>query len=186
MKYARLLPPLASLLLTGSALAAPAASTSDDLARAVSGPGTYAFLAAGVGLPLLRDGDRGRERAWRGLDAVGVTFLLTEGLKRAVRERRPDGSGDDSFPSAHTSTAFAVATMEASFHPREAPYWYLGASLIGASRLQLDKHYLQDVLAGAAFGYGVARLELGLPRGIVLRPLIGTSGGGGLALAMRF
>ena len=34
---------------------------------------------------------------------------VTYGLKYSVEERRPDGSGDDSFPSGHTSISFAAA-----------------------------------------------------------------------------
>ncbi|RYG39429.1 phosphatase PAP2 family protein [bacterium] len=167
-------------------LGAVSLAPGQDLSKAVSGPFTYAYLTAGLALPLLRDGESGRQRSFRTLDALGSTFLITEGLKSIVRERRPDGSDRQSFPSAHASLAFTVATMQADFRPREAVYWYLGASMIGASRVDLRKHHVHDVLAGAALGYGIARLELSLPRGLILQPLIGERKQYGLMISGRF
>lgn len=141
-----------------------------------SGSGNILYLAAGVGLPLLRDGADGRNHSLRAADALGTSVLITEGLKVLVRERRPDGSARDSFPSGHATAAFAVATVESQWHPKEAPLWYLGATLISASRVALDRHFTQDVVAGAAIGYFTARLELSRPRGLILSPLITPSG----------
>ncbi|RYG40060.1 phosphatase PAP2 family protein, partial [bacterium] len=102
------------------ALVAPAAvAQADPFGSAISGPFTFGYLAAGLGLPLLRDGALGRERSLRVADSLLTTFGATEGLKALVRERRPDGSDHASFPSGHASLAFAVATMEARFHPHE-------------------------------------------------------------------
>ena len=179
MRPSRLLPPF--LLLATAALA-----QADPFGSVVSGPFTGLYLAAGVGLPLLRDGDLGRDRAWRTVDALGTTGLLTYGLKGLVREDRPDHSDHGSFPSLHASAAFTVAAMQARFHPKEAIYWYGGATLIGIARVTERKHYAHDVLVGAALGYGVAQLELGLPHGIILRPLIGAHGEKGLTLTGRF
>ena len=89
-----------------------------------------------------------------------ASALLTFGLKSAVHERRPSGRGFDSFPSAHTSLAFAAATSQSAFHPTQAPLWFAGATLIGLSRIYLHDHYAWDVLAGAGVGYAAARLEL--------------------------
>ena len=115
MTPSRLLPLLALL-------ATAAAAHADPFGSVVSGPFTLTYLAAGVGLPLLRDGDLGRDRAWRTVDALGTTGLLSYGLKGLIREDRPDGSDHASFPSLHASAAFTVATMQAEFHPREAVY----------------------------------------------------------------
>ena len=172
-------------LLTVALLSAGAARA-DEFGSIVSGPFSIAYLAAGLGAPLLRDGALGRERSLRTLDALAVTFGTTEGLKALVRERRPDGSDRQSFPSAHASLAFSVATMEARFHPKEALYWYAGATLIAVSRVTERKHYAHDVLAGAALGYGVSRLELSLPKGLLLQPFYRGRGNVGLVLSGRF
>jgi membrane-associated phospholipid phosphatase len=171
--------PRASLILclfSCLTLSVPAAVHADSPARQASnfasGSGNVLFLAAAVGLPLLSDGSQGRNHSLRVLDSLGTSVLLTEGLKDLVREKRPDTNEHDSFPSGHATAAFAVATTESALHPRQAPLWYLGATLISYSRVRLHRHYDRDVLAGAAIGYGMARLEVSAPHGLLLAPLI--------------
>jgi membrane-associated phospholipid phosphatase len=172
--------PLVALAACSAAFAAA------DGWDAIAGPFAVAYVSAGLALPLSRDGHLGRDHSFRALDSVLVTFAITEGLKHSVRERRPDGSDMESFPSAHASVAFAVATMETQFHPKEAVYWYAGATLIGVARIQEKKHFFHDVLAGSALGYGVARVELSLKHGFVVQPWIGQNGSPGLMFSGRF
>lgn len=93
---------------------------------------------------------------------IGATFLATEALKAAIDAPRPDGSGHDSFPSGHTALAFAAATYVATRYGDQmgpyVPYLYGAAALTGLARVAADKHYAGDVLAGAALGWGMARL----------------------------
>ena len=70
-----------------------------------------------------------------------------------------DASGKktySSFPSGHTTVAFAVATVFASQY-RDKPVIpvlvYSLASLIGVSRITENVHWTTDVFAGAALGY---------------------------------
>ncbi len=170
---------LGCLLLTSLTLPASASPDKFNLpgAHFYSGSGSILYLAAGVGLPLLRDGANGKNHALRAADAIGTSVLLTEGLKSVFREKRPDSNSHDSFPSGHATAAFAAATMESQWHPKEAPLWYLGATLISVSRVSLNRHYTQDVLAGAAIGYATARIELAQRRGLVLHPFIDPSAG---------
>lgn len=61
-----------------------------------------------------------------------------------------------SFPSGHTTVAFAAATVYALEYAdrRWVPIFaYTAASLIGFSRITENKHWATDVLAGAALGY---------------------------------
>jgi membrane-associated phospholipid phosphatase len=61
-----------------------------------------------------------------------------------------------SFPSGHTTLAFAAATvyaLEYKNKPWVPVFAYTAASLIGLSRLTENKHWATDVLAGAALGY---------------------------------
>lgn len=102
--------------------------------------------------------------------ALAVTTVITEGLKYTVRRPRPyvtypfiqhlTTEKDPSFPSGHTSIAFADATSLSLNYPK----WYiiapsfLWATAVGYSRLDLGVHYPSDVLAGAIIGAGSAFL----------------------------
>jgi len=65
-----------------------------------------------------------------------------------------------SFPSGHTTAAFAVASAVTSesrrWWPRGvwvvAPVMYGGATLVGLSRMYHNKHWASDVALGAAIG----------------------------------
>ena len=64
----------------------------------------------------------------------------------------PSGS---SFPSGHTATSFACATVLSFFVPRAAPAFYLLALAIGFSRIYVGVHWPLDVLGGAVLGLAV-------------------------------
>lgn len=104
-------------------------------------------LAATVAL-----GDRDGMEQWA--YSIGSGQAITEVLKVAVGERRPDGGrGNRSFPSGHTSAAFGgAAFIQQRYGWRYAVPAYLGATYTGWSRMELDKHYPHDVWAGAAVG----------------------------------
>jgi len=68
--------------------------------------------------------------------------------------------GFASFPSGHTTSIFALATMLAIFTPnqRYKLAYFLGAVLVGYSRIYLGQHFLNDVLMGSAVGTVMAVL----------------------------
>jgi PAP2 superfamily len=154
-------------------------------AKLASGAGNIIYLAAGTILPLLEDGKEGTQHSMRTADSLLTSTLLAEALKRITREKRPDSSDRTSFPSGHATAAFAVATMESHYHPNQALLWYGGAMLIGASRVQLNRHRWHDVAAGAAIGYFTSRFELSRPRGLLLAPFIHSrEEGGGMGIGV--
>ena len=90
--------------------------------------------------------------------AVVVNLAYTGVLKAAISRDRPNDSGSDSFPSGHTSNAFAMATVAGHHYKGKLrTLAYAGASVIGASRMRADAHWLSDVLAGATLGILVGR-----------------------------
>ena len=128
-------------------------------AKFASHTGNIGFLALGVAGPLLAKG-RDRVEVAHRLDTLLSVALATQALKLVVRERRPDGSDRASFPSGHASAAFAVAALNARRRPRDAAFWYAGAALIGDSRITLKRHFVKDVLAGAALGLAAPHFGL--------------------------
>jgi len=115
-------------------------------------------------------------RSLRAADALLVSTAVTSVLKVTVDSSRPDTGTKGSFPSGHTSAAFALATAQAAYHPEDAPYWYFGAALIGSSRVMLGRHRWSDVIGGAVIGYASGRLAVS-GRGILLTPTFGRSMG---------
>jgi len=189
--------PATSIVQSGQAdvhLRSSAASTTSSTkqpswAKFASGSGTILFLGAGTLLPLIEDGRDKKDHSLRTADSLVTATLITEGLKRIVREKRPDNNERNSFPSGHATAAFAVATMQAHFHPNQAILWYAGASLIAYSRVRLRRHYTQDVLAGAAIGIVTARLEIASKRGFLFSPFIQSKregGGTGVSISKSF
>lgn len=86
------------------------------------------------------------------LRSQAVNMALTQGIKLAVRRQRPDGTSF-SFPSGHSSATFTTATvLERHFGWNVGAPAYALATLVAGSRLQENRHYLSDVLFGAAIG----------------------------------
>ena len=156
------------------------------LASFLSGTGNQIFLAAGVLMPVLTNESDGKVRSLRSADALLTSAALSEGLKLIVRERRPGSGTADSFPSGHATAAFAVATMESVYHPKQAIFWYGGATLISGSRVALHVHYVHDVIVGTALGYATAKLELNSKHGLLLYPVISSASGNGVGFNFRF
>ena len=82
--------------------------------------------------------------------------IIVFSLKNITNEERPDGSGDDSFPSGHTTNSFVMATV--LFHefkdtkPILAYSGFAFATATGVLRVLNNAHWVSDVLVGAGIG----------------------------------
>jgi membrane-associated phospholipid phosphatase len=116
------------------------------------------FVAGMFTAGRLSHGTRFRAMTYDMLDATIVNVAYTELIKVTVGRERPNGQDERSFPSGHTSNAFAMAAVaERHYGWKLGVPAYLVAGVVGASRIQQDKHYLSDVVAGATLGYIVGR-----------------------------
>lgn len=143
----------------------------------ITSPGAYIIGGALYAVGRIGHYDRVADLGWHGTEAVLFAQGLTTVLKGVVGRGRPflsNGtdpgdyhfgkgfSGGDyaSFPSGHTSTAFAAAaavTNETTrWWPRSTwvvgPLMYGGATAVGLSRMYHNRHWGSDVLLGAAIG----------------------------------
>ena len=106
-------------------------------------------------LPHVEGGSRTNKVSHLGFDLLRaglVSQAMTQGIKVAVRRDRPTGECC-AFPSGHAATAFASASViERHFGYRGALPTYAIAAYVGASRLHDNRHFVSDVLFGAAVG----------------------------------
>ncbi len=76
-------------------------------------------------------------------------------------------SSEQSFPSAHTATAFGLAVAIGTLFPRGRVWFFVLAGLVGCQRICASCHFPSDVCWGAAVGmaFGVfAMRQLAQPR----------------------
>ena len=144
-----------------------------------------AFATYGLGSLISKPGV-----AALGRDLVRVQLLtqgVTQLLKYSVRRTRPDGSSRNSYPSGHSSGTFASATVLQRHYGWKVGIPAFGvASYVAASRITENRHFLSDVIFGAAigitagrtvtFGWGDTRFELAP---------IAAPGGAGVQVSLR-
>ena len=141
--------------------------------------------ATEIGLYATAFGSSMRERTWNiGLTNIGAVYLgqsstghVTSLLKSVTSRERPDGRDFRSFPSGHTSGAFANAAVASRSlrsmnlpRPAERGLWITFMTLAAGTawaRVEGGRHYPSDVLAGAALGNFLGRFvsEAFLPAG---------------------
>ena len=141
--------------------------------------GSQGSLAAGAGLYLMGRASNKTRTADLGLhsiEAMVAADIISTGVKVVLGRARPfvdignnadfqifRGFSEDkyrSFPSGHTTNAFAFASTISRetqmWWPRSR--WYIGtmmyggATLVGLSRMYNNQHWASDVIGGAAVG----------------------------------
>lgn len=105
--------------------------------------------------------------------SIIYTYTITEIVKNLTQRERPDGSDNKSFFSGHASTTFAASTflflelndlynnwsvtrnnpfLKTTFNAVSFSALYGWAGYVGYSRIRDKKHYVSDVVTGAAVG----------------------------------
>ena len=128
--------------------------------------GTWVFAS-------LIDDQSGRVEAYTMAEAAVLSTVTTETFKYAAGRLRPSEtsrvdewrSGGSSFPSLHTSAAFAIGTVFAESGGDDYRWVrrLLGYGVAGGTayiRLHDNQHWLSDAMAGAAIGAATARFAL--------------------------
>ncbi len=183
-------------------------STTDDVSNifekfgngAISFPVLGAFYLYGY----FGENAKAERTALIAAESFLITGLFTTVLKTAAGRHRPstgdsstsfDGFTTDhhSFPSGHSATVFAIATVIANEY-EDAPYIkpisYGIATMAGLSRINDKKHWASDVFFGAALGYFTSKTLLRLHSNkkgqhFTIYPRADRQGGG-VVLAKRF
>ncbi|MEO6405530.1 MAG: phosphatase PAP2 family protein [Ferruginibacter sp.] len=97
-----------------------------------------------------------RDRTFIYALSTGISTAVVSPLKHFTKEERPDGSDSRSFPSGHTTTAFANAEFMRQEYKNVSAWYgvagYAAATATGILRLYNNKHWVGDVVAGAGVG----------------------------------
>ncbi|MCH5720473.1 phosphatase PAP2 family protein [Niabella hibiscisoli] len=109
----------------------------------------------------------------RGGKAMAISSVICFVGKNVIQRQRPDAAATPfnfaapfskskytSFPSAHSTIAFTLATALAMEFPDQkwvAPVAYSIASLTALSRVYNNRHWASDILVGAALGHFVTK-----------------------------
>lgn len=102
-----------------------------------------------------------KKLAYTGRDIVRAQLLsqgMVQALKYSIQRERPDGSDDKSFPSGHSASMFATATVLQKYYGWKVgvPAYALG-SYVGLARMAWNRHHVTDVVMGAGFGIASAQ-----------------------------
>lgn len=141
------------------------------------GSGLYTLPALGIlyGVGVIVKNEKARYTALKGGEAYLLGFITGQVLKQLTHRHRPYADNpsnpylwygpfqpisNSSFPSGHSTIAFAVATVVAtSYHQT---IWgplicYSLAGLVAASRVYQNDHWFSDVFIGAALGFAIGK-----------------------------
>lgn len=115
-----------------------------------------AALTLGLGLCGVKGQHAFKDRAIIMMMSYATMAIVVNAAKYTFKEKRPDSSSRNSFPSGHTATAFVGAEM--LYQEYRATHPWIGYTAYGLSaavaylRMHNDRHWANDVLAGAAVG----------------------------------
>ncbi len=163
-----------SLILTGSLLFDSQFNkdfqkkiTPNDLTKKIHVDDYFQYAPAGITIGLEAAGVKGKHNALQTsiIYVMSNVFLnvIVVPTKKFTQELRPDSSNKLSFPSGHTSEAFASAELMRMEYQETQPWLgvagYAMAVTTGYLRMYNNKHWISDVIAGAGIGIASTRLS---------------------------
>jgi hypothetical protein len=175
-----------------------------DIGSLAGNPAIQLGFAAGIyGIGIMADSPKWKEVGEMAGEAMiladASTFIIKEGVGRG-RPNATARKGDfkpfgfksdyDSFPSMHTSSSFALASVMSSVTesvPTKALY-YSAATFVGFSRMRENKHWASDVVFGALLGEVCGRVVVNYHvagRKLAVAPMM-YENGAGLALVGKW
>lgn len=123
----------------------------DDFTLAAPVVAVYALNLAGV---------KGKNNFIDRTALYGMSYLIGSSVVSTVKRMtgvvRPDSSNFYSFPSGHTSQAFIAAEFMRQEYKDRSPWYGIAAYAVAAGtgylRMYNNKHWFNDVMAGAGVG----------------------------------
>ena len=125
-------------------------------------PGVH-FAGAGLwyAMSVNSDDDFNKDRAFTMIRALSLTGLTTMGLK-AIRDDETPAGERWAWPSGHTSSSFAVASVLDEFYgPKVGIPAYAAATLVGLRMMDQQDHWGSDVVFGATLGWVIGHTVAG-------------------------
>ena len=158
---------------------------------------TLGSLGLIYGWGLYSHNDEARHAVLTGVEGIGLSSLLTVGIKAAFGRKRPNAGdgpraffkGGQSFVSGDTTPTFAAAaTISEAFdyHWWAAVPAYSLAVMTGVGRMGKDAHWASDVLGSALVGAGTTELLFYLhrqrekPTSLIILPMLPGQGAPGV------
>lgn len=132
--------------------------TSSELSAKKSGFRTYGDIfqvVIPVSALVTALGHEDYEGVWQLTKSFATAMAVNGLLKISIRRKRPTGNGKHSFPSGHTTAAFAgAAYLGQRYGLAYGVPAYGAAAAVGYSRIHAKAHRWDEVLVGAALGIG--------------------------------
>ena len=158
---------------------------------------TLGSLGLIYGWGLYSHNDEARHAVLTGVEGIGLSSLLTVGIKAAFGRKRPNAGdgpraffkGGQSFVSGDTTPTFAAAaTISEAFdyHWWAAIPAYSLAVMTGVGRMGKDAHWASDILGSALVGAGTTELLFYLhrqrekPTSLIILPMLPGHGATGV------
>jgi membrane-associated phospholipid phosphatase len=177
-------------------------STASNLTSIGQGT-TLGSLGLIYGWGLYSRNDEARHAVLTGVEGIGLSSLLTVGIKAAFGRKRPNANdgpraffkGGQSFVSGDTTPTFAAAaTISEAFN---YDWWaaipaYSLAVMTGVGRMGKDAHWASDILGSALVGAGTTELLFYLhrqrekPNSLIIVPMLPRQGAPGIGVSFNW